>query len=211
LANQLVPLNGNTLGINVLDITQGQAPVQLVSIEGGAYTYTACFTAFAPVAAPTDIIQLVGAAGKLVHVTRVRLSGTSTSAVETTKDILGVLRSSLSTGGATATALTAAPHRPSAPKAQAVASSISSANWTTLGTSLGNIRADKYTCALATELTALEPSASIDILEWNFGTNNEMCPILENANQQFCINMNAIALVGTLAFDGSITWAEYPA
>jgi hypothetical protein len=195
--------------LNTGDPTTG-FPVLLVSTEGDIATYSGSATAFATYGTtPTDVMQLIGPTTKVARLTRIRISGMTSSAVETIKDLFLIKRSSLGTlGSAVQTAITVAPHDPNDAAAQCVLNTIGTANYTTLGTSVGTLRADKYALALATATATDFPEPSV--IEWDFTTNNEKAPILRNNAQMLSINMNSIALVGTIGWDISWTWTESP-
>lgn len=183
-----------------------------VSQEGYRKTYTACFTAFTPVAAPTDIINLFGSASVVIRVKRVYMNVITDSAVATKLEARLAKRSTAGTlGSAVLTGLTAVPHRSSlatvaTAAASGVASSVGTANYTTLGTLTGYVREQYIMPQLGTYTATNFPGANV--VDWRFGENSEEPIMLLSAIEQVGINMAGGTLTGTCLFGGFITWVE---
>lgn len=105
-------------------------------------TYRYSGLAFAPVATPTDIIQIKGSATKTVRITRISLTGVATAQGNMPVQI--VRRSTAGTAGsAVLTAVTGSTLDPNDGAATGTVSTVGTANFTTLGTLAGTLGADR--------------------------------------------------------------------
>ena len=185
---------------------QGGGPP--VTIEGQFPTFSAGVLSFTPVATPTDIWQLVGSATKTVRLTRLHIWATDNSAIQTILPINLVKRTTIGTiGSAVQTVVASTIHDLDDVAATAVCNTIGTANYTTVGTVSGTmLRAG----LLATWLT---PETATDFptgqgLYWDFGTNNEKCPVIDGVAQMFALNLSGATIVGTLLLHIIATWVE---
>lgn len=168
-------------------------------LQSTRQTYTASVTALVTAASATDFLTITGSATNTVEVNRVECSGVATTAA--TPDIVGVKRSTADTLG-TSTAPTAVPHDSNSAAATAVLAAYT-AN-PTLGTGVGNLKAEKLALPLAAT------GAAVQRLIWLFGQGYAEQPvILRGAAQQFAMNGNAATLGTAAQLDCSITWTEY--
>jgi hypothetical protein len=178
-----------------------------VNTEGQRATYSASVTAFTPVATPTDFFNIFGSATKEIHITRLEISGTTTSAVETVHNIQIMKRSTAGTlGSATLTALTVVPHDSADAAGTAIPSTVGTANYTTLGTLVGQVQARNLILSLATFTATDFPVGNT--LVFDFTNRNEKGIFLNNASEQLAINLNTETLVGTVKLDVNVTWTE---
>ncbi len=183
-----------------------------VSLEGYRRTYTAVFTGFTPVATPTDIINLFGAASVVLRLKRFYMNIMTDSAVATKLEARMAKRSTAGTlGSAALTGLTAVPHRSSTATvattaAAGVASTVGTANYTTLGTLVGYVREQYVMPQLGTYTATNFPGSNV--VDWRFGENGEEPIMLLSATEQVGINMAGGTLTGTCLFAGFITWVE---
>ncbi len=173
-----------------------------VATEGTKTSYSAYVTAFTPVATPTDFWNIVGSATKTVRVTRVELSGDATAA--NSVPTLLIKRSTAGTlGSAALTAVTAVPHDANDAAATAAVSTVGTANYTTVGTIVGNVRATELPLGVVGGLGAPEPP-----IAWHFTTRNSKGIVLRGVAQQLALNWAGVAVpAGTVLIIG-VEWTE---
>lgn len=159
----------------------------VVSSEGARATYRYAGLSFAPVATPTDIIEIVGSATKIVLVKLVKLSGAATAAGNMPASL--VKRSAAPTiGSAVRTAVTAAKHDSNDPAATAVVSTIGTANFGTVGTTAGIVGTGRL------QMPALATGLGVTPLLWDFSTRNDKAVVLRGVLESLCINMAGAAV-----------------
>lgn len=199
----------NLLGIPASPTLKSDGAVP-TSVESGLNSYVAAFSAFTPVATPTAFMVLVGSATKTVKIRRVEFNVTSDSAVATTLDARITKRSSAGTlGSAVLTALTAAPTDSGpAVAATGVASSVGTANYTTLGTSVGILAIKRILAVLATRTATNFPALDSGIFLWTPGSNGEAPCTLRGVAEQITLDLNGGTLTGTCVFSGYIVFTE---
>lgn len=158
-----------------------------VTTEGSRTTYRYAGLSFAPVATPTDIIEIIGSATKTVRVKRVKLEGAATAAGNMPASL--VRRSAVPTiGSAVRTAITAAKHDSGDAAATAVVSTIGTANFGTVGTTAGIVAAGLL------QMSALATGLGVSPLVWDFSTRNDKPLILRGVAESLCINMAGAAI-----------------
>jgi hypothetical protein len=155
-----------------------------VQSEGIKATYQFAVLALAPVAAPTDVIEIKGSATKTVRIRRIIITGAATAAGNMPVQL--VRRSTASTGGGSAlNALTAFKPDTSAAAATATVGYFSAANPTT-GAAVGGIAAGGRVC-----LSALSTGLGVSPLVFEFDIN--AC-VLRGVLEFLYINFNAAAI-----------------
>lgn len=173
----------------------------------GAQTFMASVTGFTPVATPTDIANIFGSASKTVSITRIEVSGITSAATAATLDLQLFKRSTVGTpGSAVLTGLTAVPLDANNGAATAVVSTVGTANYTTLGTSVGLVASKKLPLTLSPATATDFPISPVVSFTFNdTGTQNA---ILRGTTQQFALNLNSAALPAGTALNVLIEWTE---
>ena len=180
------------------------APVRVEQAGGSKATYSAAITGLVPVTAATDIFTLTGSATKLVKVTRIAITGSTTLATMPILPIQLLKRSTADTSG-TSTAPTIVPHDSN--NAAATATVLAYTANPTTGTLVGVIR--NYRMMLQfTPFTATDFPISLPYVE-DFGVMRPaQPPILRGTAQVFAVNLNAIATITGWLFDIYIEFTE---
>jgi hypothetical protein len=173
----------------------------LINLEGQKSTYSALANSTTVptfTAAAGDIALIPGAAGKLVTVTRVEvtLSTSGTAAIET---VSLISRSSADSGGTSATMLTV-PHDSFYAPAQSVPLLYTVAP-TTSGTAVGFIRATQFN-----DQSASLPGAATWIWTFGDGRGGASGFRLRGTAQQLCVNLAGVVATQTAAV--SFEWTE---
>lgn len=156
-------------------------------------TYRAAFQ-IAPAATPTDVFQIIGAANRIVEITKVVIGGVKTTAGQMLASL--IKRSAANTGG-TATNPTAVPLNSGDAAAAAVISNYS-ANPAGLGAAVGSIVSRRFPIGQATSLIA--PS------EIDFEKRGKPVTLL-SAAEALCLNLDGTTLTGG-TLDVEIEWKE---
>jgi hypothetical protein len=177
-----------------------------VNTEGLKQTFSASITGFVPVATPTDFFNLCGSATKTIRITRVEISGTTTAAAGAALDLQLIKRSTAGTlGSAVLTPLTAVPHDSNdTVVADAVANTVGTANYTTLGSLVGVVRAIKFALQLTPQTATDFPEMQSNVLD--FSSRNEKALVLRGVAQQIALSMNGGALPAGTLLDINITF-----
>lgn len=150
-------------------------------------TYRYAGVALAPVATPTDIIIIQGSATKTLIVKRVKICGAATAAG--TMPATLTRRSTAGTiGSAVLTAVTAAKHDSGQGAATGVVSTVGTANYTTVGTTAGNVGAGRL------QMTALATGVAAIPLEWDFANRDDKGIYLRGVLEHLCVNLAGAAL-----------------
>lgn len=175
--------------------------------EGGFATYSASTTGFTPVATPTDFLEIIApaSASLIAIITRLEITGYATAASAALVLKL-IKRSTRNVTAATAVALTAAPHNSGDAAASAVVNTVTVANYTTLGASVGQISGRRlFMNAVGA------PAAYTQPLVWDFTNRNEKGIQLIGAAsplESLCLNWNGAAVPGGTVLDINVTWIE---
>lgn len=185
-------------GTNVIISASGGPGVAHVSTLPSTRSSYAATAIVAPASSPTDIITVSGSATTTVRINKVMCSGVATSTA--TGTLLGVLRSTATTGG-TSSAATMVRLDQNNPTASAVVTSFT-AN-PTVGSSLGNIRASTLT------MTATTSSVAVTPLVWDFGNERGTSQVvLRGAAQQFALNGNAVSFPAGSSLQCTVEFTE---
>lgn len=162
------------------------------------YTSYSASATYAVAATPTDVFTITGSAGKIVYITKVTITGTTSAIAGITTNVTLVKRSALDTGG-TSTTITAGPYLTGAAATGATAKNYT-ANPTALGAAVFAIKAQRYTFAVA--------GNQITPLIWEFDSSNlTRCPSLSSTTENMAINFGGTTITGSaIAID--IEWIE---
>ena len=182
------------------------APGLITGFQNYTQTYTAGYIGLASASSATDVVCIAGSATKTIAVTKIQLSGTSSTLV--TLPITLVRRTSVDTSG-TAASTTANPANNIAKhdtnNATATAVPISyTANPTINDSSPTYLQTANVTMPVTTAGTSIVP------IHWTYGNiaTGEQPLILRGAAAQLCLNFNGVT-VATPVITGSLTWYEY--
>jgi hypothetical protein len=188
--------------------TSGTANVTINASTGAAIpvtryvraTYSASAVNTTMAATPTDVLTISGAATKRITITRLKISGTQTTAAMATVSI--VKRSAADTGG-TSAALTIVPHDSNNPTSQATVLGWT-ANPTGLGASVGVLRTYKLFLPATAGTTPFNPIVDLDFSHTN-GFSQGI--VLHSTAEILAINFNGVTLTGnSMCID--IEWFE---
>lgn len=171
-------------------------PVQSEGIKTG---YRYAVLGFAPVATPTDVLEIQGSASKTIRVRRIEITGIATAAGNMPAQL--IRRSTQDSGGGMAlTVLDAFKPDTAYAAATGVVSTIGTANPGALGTAAGGVAA-----AGRVSLSADGTGVGISPLVWEFDIN---AAVLRGIGQFLYINMDGAALPAGAEFDITIVTQE---
>lgn len=178
----------------------GTTGVTAVSSDGSKATYRYAVTGFAPVATPTAMAVLQGSATKTIRIKRIKISGVATANGNmqfqlTRRSTAGTL------GSAVLTAITAAKHDINDAAATAVVSTVGTANYTALGTTAGQLAADRI--GLCTTATGVPTP-----LVYDFSTRQDKALILRGVADFITIDGNGSAVPAGASIDMEIETEE---
>ena len=168
-------------------------------------TFRYAGVALAPVATPTDVIVIQGSATKTVWVKSIKITGAATAAG--TMPILAVRRADAGTvGSAVLTAVTGAECDTVDIAATAVVSTVGTANYTTVGTTAGNVASGRL------QMTALATGVAAFPVIWDFaGVRKDRGIALRGTLQHLCVNLAGAALPSGGVIDYEIEIEEVAA
>ena len=150
-------------------------------------TYRYAGSAFAAVAAPTDIIVIKGSATKTLIVKLVKLTGAATAAG--TMPALLIRRSTAGTlGSAVLTAVTAAKHDSTQGSATGVVSTVGTDNYGVVGTTAGTVGTGRL------QMTALATGLGVNPVIWDFASRDDKGIYLRGILEFLCVNMGGAAI-----------------
>lgn len=216
--NSPLPTGANTVGI-VNQGTQGSSaspwfanlrsaggtelatqtnPAMVSLIDGPRATYSASFTGLVSAGSATDIACITGSGTKTVRITRVEISGTTTSGSGASVNLSLIRRSAANTGG-TSAAITMALNDTT--DAAVTATGVTyTANPASLGATAGTVRAAR--------LEVPSVGTSGQPLEWEFGIRPGVRNVvLRGTSQLLCLNFGAATITGP-SISGSIEFTE---
>lgn len=157
-------------------------------------TYSAAVSAYVPPVDPTDIFAITGINGAQVRIYRVRVSGIAS--VAGSLSVALIKRSSNNSGG-NPTNITGVTHDSIDPPPAAVVQTYGSNPQ--LGQSVGSVRSENITVPVKGSFATVS----------DFGFGSEDKPlILNNADEQLCVNLNGLVLPIGTSIDMDIEWAE---
>lgn len=201
-SDQVVPVGGMFQPTPTL-LTAGQRSEAQVDRLGrlrvtanrGVPTYSASFSGAVDATAVTDFFTIYGATGKVITITRIRMSATQTTAGSLTVAV--VKRQAANTGG-TSTAVASVSHDPDDGAASATVLAYT-ASPTTLGTG-NSVKANRMFVGTATSLFAFP-------MDIKFGEDSGHGLVLRNANQGVALNLGGSNFAGnSVAID--VEWTE---
>lgn len=169
-----------------------------VQSEGIKTTYRYSILGFAPVATPTDVLEIQGSATKTLRVRRIEITGIATAAGNMPVQL--IRRSVADATSLVRTAIVALKTDTAFAAATAVVSSIGTANPGSLGTQVGGIGAAGRVC-----LSASGTGLGVMPLVWSFDV---AAVVLRGVADFIYLNMNGAALPAGSAFDITITIEE---
>lgn len=188
-------INGR-LALEIPTPTGAQGPnIYVTDNEPHKATYSV-FGTFTPAATPTDVAELRGAAGKIIRLKRIIISGAASAGGNVAVSV--IRRSTLNTGG-TLVNLPIVTHD-TANLAPAAVYRVYSANPSALGTSVGALAGSRLHFTHSLEVA--------DRLVIDFSRNNDKAPVLRSATESFGINLGGATLPGSAALDIWTTWTE---
>jgi hypothetical protein len=158
-------------------------------------TYSAASSGFVSAALATDLFNIVGSGTKTIRVTRLIVSGTTTSGSPITVSASLIKRSTLNTGGTRVVASNVSHDSTNAAATASVGHYTT--NPTILGTSVGNSRSQRITF----NSTGITGGSVI----WEFIDGQPIT--LRGTTQQLAINFNATTVTGSLV-SISVEWQE---
>ena len=171
---------------------------QSVTIETTRPTYAYRAADITPAATPTDVLALVGAAGKIIRITKIGVSGSATAAA-----LLSVYitkRTALNTGGTSTNPVATKYDSLDATTAATVV--LYSANPSALGAGTG-LEGDKiYLPAL------VSPANSPTHWMVDYTGSEAKCPMLRNASESISINFAGATLATGTSLYLYFEWTE---
>ncbi len=182
------------------------APTWTSPVDGQKATYSAAKVGLVPANSATDIFTITGAANKIIRITRIAITATTTSATPAALDVLLLKRSTANSAGTSTGSPTPVPHDSAnaAVSATVLAYTANPTTGTLVGTALRN---QKLFQTLAT-YTATDFPAK-DQITWEFGNRPGAQAIaLRGTGQVLAINLNGVTATATASFDIDIEWTE---
>ncbi len=174
-------------------------------IDGQKASYSAAKLGLVPASSATDIFTITGSSTKTVRITRIEISGTTTSATPAALDIVLLKRSTANTGGTSTGSPTPVPHDIN--DAAATATVLAYTANPTTGTLVGNLRNQKLMLMLATYTATDFPTD--DKIIWDFGNRaGERAIVLRGTGDVLAINLNGVTATATASLDIAIEFTE---
>lgn len=168
-----------------------------VTTEGLKATYSAAVSAFIPPAAATDIFTIQGSASKVIRITYIIISCTTSAGSGISINASIIKRSAANTGGTFAT-LTNVPNDSSDAPATAVVK-IYTVNPTALGASVGIVRTQRFQINTS--------GTSSNELIFEMGTRPAKTIVLRGTSEFLNINFGGATITNPLC-SISIEWTE---
>jgi hypothetical protein len=182
-----------TVQLATLDTTGAQKS----SNESMKATYSYSTAAFATTTSITDLLILLGAAGKKIKLARVGVTGRATASGDV--DFVLNKLSAAPTGGGISGALARIPHDSADAASSAVVKSFASVS--TPGTIVGQLRSAQA------NLSAIGSGGAAAGFTWEFGWTNDKMPVLNSATECFSIACADAVPAGAL-FNIYFEWTE---
>lgn len=171
-----------------------------ISGDSAVTHYMASKSQLTPVAAPTAAFVVVGSATTTVRIKRIILNGVSTSA-GSIKFSIKKSSDAGTLGSAALTTITAAPLDSTNAAVTGVASSVGTANYTTLPASVGAV----YSGELQLGVVATGAFAPVTV---EFGTNGTQALVLRGVAQTCYVDFLGTTLPSGALFDFTVLWSE---
>ena len=171
------------------------ATEQIVNLSSSKSTYSVAIPDYVPVANATDLLQLIGAVGKLITVTMIRINSAATTA--TFENFYAYKRTAPNTGG-TISNPAVAKHDSRDPAPSAVVNQYS-ANPSALGAGV-LVRSEHVSASAA--------AAGNLVTEWIFGDRAAKALILNGPNESLCLNFGGNSVPAGTNVHMTIEWTE---
>lgn len=156
-------------------------------------TYSASVSALITATAPTDIFNIIGSSTKIIRITNIRLTGTTTAGSPISVSASLIKRSTANTGG-NRTPATNVPNDSAKPAGTANVGSYT-INPTALGTTVGNVRSHR--------ITFNQDGVTGGDIVWDF----PIPLVLRGTSEQLAINFNSTTVTGSI-ISINISWQE---
>lgn len=190
---------GNVVSVETVACVSGNMAFMAAPADGIKATYRYAVLGLAPVATPTDVVEIKGSSSKTVRVRRIAITGVATAAGNMPVQL--IRRSAADSGGSMAlTALTACKSDTIHPAATATVSTIGTANPGALGTQLGGLAGAGRVC-----LSAVGSGNGVSPLVFDFDHN---ALVLRGASEFLYLSMNGASLPSGAVFDVTIVTQE---
>lgn len=195
--NQTLPSPADGQQVGFQADSNGRLRVSATIIESTRLTYSATATAFTVATTPTDVFTITGATNKIVKITKIEITSTTTSGsgISTTFNL--VKRSTANSGGTSST-LTKVAHDSN--NAAASATVLSYTANPTLGTAIGS---------LASRRVQLQPASALGpvvTFVWG-GERAAQSPILRSTSEVLAVNFNSTTITGNIT-SIYVEWTE---
>lgn len=193
-SSYLMGYNGTTWDRLRSSVTNGLA-VDIVRTPTPSTTYSVAVSSITPAVTATDLVTIYGSSTKTINILNIWVTGVQTTAGQA--QFVLVKRSTANAGG-TSTAPVKVVYDSLDAAATAVILAYT-ANPTTLGTSIGNVKADRIF------LPGAASASDAQGLLWSFVNGKQM--ILRGAAQGIGINLNGVTIAGG-SINVNIEWTE---
>lgn len=163
-------------------------------------TYSASATNFVTAVSATDIFTITGSATKIIKITAITATGTTTAGGGILLGLSLVKRSTNNTGGTSVIATNVAHDSTQA------AATVTVRHYTanpTLGTTVGNLRSIRMVVPAA----SAQGNGSGGFAVWDFGIRPAKPIYLRGTAEQLCISMNGTSVTGPV-FAAFVEWTE---
>lgn len=171
--------------------------ISVAPTDGTKVSYSAAAVGITLAALATDIFTITGSATKVVRITRIEITGSSTAGSGAVVNLQLIRRSAANTGG-TSTSDTAVSHDTTDSTATATVVHYT-VNPTLLGAAVGTVRSSR---------TAFVAAGLSDVpTQWEFGNRPSKAIVLRGTSQILALNIGGITVTGGVA-DINIEWTE---
>src|SRR5260370_1349299 len=181
------------------------APMASFPLDSAKWTYSAAKVGLVPAASATDIFTITGSASKIIRVTHIEITATTTAATAAALDILLLKRNVANTGGTSTGSPTPVPHDINAPTVSATVLAYT-ANPTVGGLQATAIRNSKFFQTLAT-YTATDFPVVTPLIS-DFGNRPASAIILRGITDVLAINLNGVSASAGALFNVSADGTE---
>jgi hypothetical protein len=173
------------MAIQVIDASGAVKTTPVADNEVTA-TYRYSVTQVTPVATPQDFLRIQGSSTKTIRVKKLYIGGLATTLG--TMQVNLIRRSTAGTiGSGAVTAITAAKHDPNKGSPTATVNYVQTANWTTEGTSAGQLGSKRLTLAVAA-------TSDTKFVQWDFCQNCDQPVLVRGTSDWLCVNLGGDAV-----------------
>ncbi len=177
-----------------------QSAVPIALSDGNKASYSAAVSGFVCAAGTTDLIVIQGSATKIIRITKVSISGTTTAGSGFSINSTLIRRSTANIGG-TLASMSAVPHD-TADASGTAAVKYYTANPTTLGTQVGILTANRISFPQAGA-----NGLGVNANEIDFGVRPAKAIVLRGVNEYLALNFGGITITGPVV-SCTIEWTE---